>query len=374
MKIYQCVHKYPPHIPAFERRWGITDQSSFAEIHDAFLRDGYASVYRLDPSTCCPDDDVFFIMWNYERLQHAWAREHDLKTRDLDEIRFAQIEEFQPDIIYDFSPSVSPDFAQNVSQRGDYKVVCWNGFLKTPEPPANPNYNGFVSLHRPFVDSWKSRGFQALELQPGIDPEWFELEGPEHGSKTNELIIYGQIGSNFGKREELVRNVAIASGEARFEFKCFAHTKTIYKRPGGRLARLGINLPFLIKWPDAALRSVLQPPKYGIELYETIRQSKAVLNNFTDLSTDFHSNMRIFETIGNGTILITPRGTYPEGLDEGTDYLAFDGVDEITKHVKMLDSEPGKADEFAKNAQSRMAENFSNARQYQTFKSFAENL
>ena len=26
MRVYQCIHKYGPHIPAFERRWGIGNQ------------------------------------------------------------------------------------------------------------------------------------------------------------------------------------------------------------------------------------------------------------------------------------------------------------------------------------------------------------
>src|SRR6056297_2596455 len=101
MKIYQCIHKYPPHIPAFERRWKIGDHSSFAEIHEALIQDGYASVYRLVPSPSHSEDQVFFAVWNYERLQHAWAKENGISTLDLDEIRLAQIESFKPDIVYD---------------------------------------------------------------------------------------------------------------------------------------------------------------------------------------------------------------------------------------------------------------------------------
>jgi hypothetical protein len=142
MKIYQCIHKYPPHIPAFEARWGIHDGSTFAEIHAAFLADGYASVYRLDPGDAHPEDEVFFTLWNYERLQHAWARERGLKTRDLDEIRLAQIEEFAPDVIYDFSPFLSPDFARRAAERGDFRILCWNGFIQAEDPLVVPGYDG----------------------------------------------------------------------------------------------------------------------------------------------------------------------------------------------------------------------------------------
>lgn len=374
MKIYQCIHKYPPHIPVFERRWGIGDRSTFAEIHDALIRDGYASVYRLVPSPRHADDEVFFVVWNYERLQMTWAREHGLQTTDLDEIRLAQIEDFGPDIVYDFSSFVTPHFADNV--RGRYKVpiVSWNGFLKDDDPPVNPAYDGYVSLHRPYVERWRAKGHPALELQPGIDPAWTDIPVPQVSERPEDLILYGQISSYFKGRADLAKDVAHAASANGFRFTCHARAPRRYHRPGGRLARYGIELPFLIKWPDRKLRHSLSPPLYGIELYEGIRRSKAVLNNFTDLSVGFHSNMRIFETIGNGTPLLTPKGVYPDGLEDGIDYLSFDSVDDISAHMKRLLADPDMAHAHAKRAKTRMATTFSKARQYDLFHDFASGL
>jgi len=113
---------------------------------------------------------------------------------------------------------------------------------------------------------------------------------------------------------------------------------------------------------------------YGIELYEAIRNAKAVLNNFTDLSVGFHSNMRIFETIGNGTPLISPMGEYPDGLRAGTDFLPYQSVDDVSRIIKSLKSEPEEGLEFARSARSRAFENFSKERQYARFCEFATSL
>ena len=374
MKIYQCIHKYPPHIPAFERRWGIGDHSTFAEIHDALISDGYASVYRLIPSRSHANDQVFFVVWNYERLQLTWAREQGVRVSDLDEIRLAQIKDFGPDIVYDFSSFVSPDFARNL--RAVYKglIICWNGFLKDSDPPVDPAYDGYVSLHRPYVEKWRAKGEPALELQPGIDPAWAEAGVPAISERSEDLILYGQIGAYFKGRGDIAKEAAHASAVRGFGFTCYAKVGKSYHRPGGRLARYGIELPFLVKWPDKTLRQCLKSPLYGIELYERIRSSRAVLNNFTDLSVNFHSNMRIFETIGNGTPLITPKGVYPDGLEDGIDYLSFESVEDISEHVTWIIAEPEAADAHARRAKARMAKAFSKERQYDRFLHFASGL
>lgn len=374
MRVYQCIHKYPPHIPQFENRWGIGNHSTFEEIHDAVLRDGYASVYRLMPPPDRPDDRVFFTVWNYERLQHTWAREHGLTTTNLDEIRLAQIANMQPDIVYDFSCFVSPSFATMLRSRFSGLILAWNGFIKEVDPPVDSAYDGYVSLYRPFVESWKRRGHNALELQPGIDPDWGRRTLRPFSCRQDDLILYGQLGRHFGRRVALARAVMEAAASGGYDFKCYAGMSKQYHRPGGRLARMGIELPFLVKWPDKKLRSAISGSVYGIGLYEAIRDAKAVLNNFTDLSVRFHSNMRIFETIGNGTPLISPKGVYPEGLEEGLDYLSFSSVDDISRIMKSFIYEPDQALAFAETARARVLRNFSKQRQYSEFLNFVSKL
>jgi hypothetical protein len=137
---------------------------------------------------------------------------------------------------------------------------------------------------------------------------------------------------------------------------------------------MGITVPFLVAWPDATLRSVLRPPKYGADLYDAIRGTKAVLNNFTDLSVKFHSNMRIFESIGNGALLISPRGRHPDGIEEGLDYLAFGNMEELRQTIARAAAAPEEIAAFAEGAQTRLFENFGKGKQYNHFIEFIENF
>lgn len=377
MKIYQCIHKYKDHILAFERRWCIGSHSTFSEILNAIVKDGYASVYRLIPSEPNQIHDVFFTIWNYERLQFAWAKEHSIHVSDLDEIRLAQIEYFQADVVYDFSPFVAPDFALKLRARYKGKIVAWNSFPKSDDPTEEPGYDAFVSNYRPFVERWQKRGNAALELQPGVDPEWVSQAFLDYKDREYDLIHYGQINGYFRKRANLIESVLYQSEQSDFDFRIFGSVGKEYRfqRLVRLASRIGIEIPGMIKWPPRRLRAVVDHPRFGLDLYETIRTSKAVLNSFIDKSVEFHSNMRIFEVIGNGSTLIAPRGgQYPENITEGSDVILFDSINDLNSIMQDIINEPEVAQEHARSAQLRIARNFNKDRQFSSFIDFISKL
>ncbi|MBK6285954.1 MAG: hypothetical protein IPF54_27655 [Draconibacterium sp.] len=102
MRVYQCIRAYDPYFPAFESKYRIKENNfTFNEIRNLLIKDGFASTYILEPAFR-NEKDFFFTFWNYETLQFKWAEENGLKTKNLDEIRIAQIEEFKPDVIIIF--------------------------------------------------------------------------------------------------------------------------------------------------------------------------------------------------------------------------------------------------------------------------------
>ncbi len=116
MKVYQCIHKYPPHIPLFEAKHGITDQTdlTFSQLQKLVIDDGYAAAYILQPALEHKTGDVFFTIWDYKRLQYLWAEENGLHTTDLKKIKLAQIEKLKPDVVYNHSPFCDFDFIKQL--------------------------------------------------------------------------------------------------------------------------------------------------------------------------------------------------------------------------------------------------------------------
>ena len=163
MKVFQCIHKYNPHIPLLEKKYGVTDDMDFKTLQRIVVDDGYASTYILSPALEHKTEEVFYTIWDYDRLQHLWAREHGLKTNDLSKIKLAQIEEYQPDIFYNFSAFCDQNFIKKLGKAKNRKDIYWNGIIE-PKPRTYLEYDGQISLHRPYIKYWKDRGLSALEL------------------------------------------------------------------------------------------------------------------------------------------------------------------------------------------------------------------
>lgn len=351
MKVYQSIHKYVPHIPAFEAKHGITDdtQLSFNELQQLIISDGYAAVYRLEPPINDSNSDVFFTIWNYERLQRLWAKEHDLSTDcSMNDIRVAQVKWFKPDVIYDFSGRYRPDFIEKL-KKDDVKAIyaLWNGVIEQNEVPVTiPGYDVFVSLHRPYIDYWNSIGFKALELQPAIPPEWHNKT--ENTERNIDILMYGQSNKEFFKaRDEIIKSIIKLKSKYNVSIKLQVSDES--------------NDTFQ---EDIAL---IEPPVYGSDLYDCIKSSKIVINKCTDNNLSFKSNMRVFEAIGNGALLLTEKGYYPEKLEPNNDYLTYDSSAELLKLIEEVLTDWNTWSVFAENAKNRLANNFSKEKQWRTF-------
>lgn len=351
MKIYQSIHKYPPHIPAFELRHGITDDTtiSFSELQQLIISDGYASVYRLQPPANNINDEVFFTIWNYDRLQRLWAKEQGL-TDDctMNEIRVAQVKWFKPDVIYDFSGRYRPDFIAKLKEDGVKAIYAlWNGVIEQNEVPAPiPGYDVYVSLHRPYIDYWNSIGAKSFELQPSIPTEW--CENSESSVRDIDILMYGQSNKEFFKgRDEIIKKILELKSKYNVSIKlqmddeseCFFREQT----------------------------SLIESPVYGNELYSSIKNSKIVINKCTDNNLSYKSNMRVFETIGNGALLLTEKGDYPEGLESGKDFLSYSSTEKLLDLIDTILDDWQRWSVFAESAKDRLVSNFSKEKQWDIF-------
>jgi hypothetical protein len=68
--------------------------------------------------------------------------------------------------------------------------------------------------------------------------------------------------------------------------------------------------------PDA-IAAIARPPVFGRALYELIGSSKIVFNGAIDTAGTDRGNMRCFETIGCGALVVSDAGSYPAGMQEG---------------------------------------------------------
>ncbi|MGO8908880.1 MAG: glycosyltransferase, partial [Bradyrhizobium sp.] len=73
-----------------------------------------------------------------------------------------------------------------------------------------------------------------------------------------------------------------------------------------------------------AIARVANPPVFGRQLYELIGKSKIVLNGAIDMAGSDRGNMRCFEAMGCGALLVSDAGRYPAGMEAGRTLETYD--------------------------------------------------
>lgn len=368
MKVYQTIHKYAPHIPLFEKNYGITDETDFESLQRFLIEDGYASTYTLYPALQHKTNEVFFTIWDYERLQWKWAEEKGLKTHDLDKIKLAQIEEFKPDVFYNLSAFYDKGFIHKLGKNKKRKDVCWNGIIQD-YPMTFPAYDGHLSLHRPYIDIWKDQGFKALELQPHIPDKWKSYNQSE---KNTDVLFYGQyVKDMFDNRNKLIQKLLEYSLISNYNIDChLSYTKqgqTLFKIP--KLSWTRISTPFTT-FPNKFVRKYSKEPLYGKILYEKIVDSKIVINAYTNYNNKFKSNMRLFEAIGLGAFLISEEGVYPDGFEPGTDFYTYRNSTELISQIERVLSDWPKHQNIADRTRKKITSYYNKSKQWQIFQEF----
>lgn len=322
MRVFQTIHKYNPHIPWFEAKHGIHDESghSFRDLQRLIIEDGYASAYILQPALEGNQEEVFFTLWNYERLQQLWAKEHGLKTDSLQVIKRAQLEEYKPDIFYDFSAMLDKDFVKQYPLPSSVQKVAWYGIIEK-QPELLTDYDKRVTLHRPYLAQWQQHQLPAFELQPAFDDRWKKYDQAE---KPIDILFYGQfLNRILGYRNEFVTSLLKYAQEEK-DLTIRIHLQLQSPRKV-RKKIFGIGIPKLHeKFPSDFVTQHALPPIYGEQLYQTIGQSKFVINGYGNHNVHFKSNMRLYEALGCGSLLISERGKYPEGFVEDVHYIPYD--------------------------------------------------
>lgn len=366
MKFIQIVHKYPPYIAYFEEKYKIQELNpDFKTLQNLLINDGFYGPHILKPIF---DDtpDSFYVMWDYERLQHTWAKENNVDTTELLEILTAQISSFDPDVIYNMSPqkivfSFFDAFA-------DKKLVCWNA---DPYSINDKNLVKYDALLTSSVNKAKERDNIFLHY-PSTDP----LMNFADESQDIDVFFYGQYnGAPFAERrrytEELIR--FFNKKDISFNFALmYRESKAV-----------GFNVPIIRRFtfahktvPSKKLSLQFSKPLFGKDIYQNIARSKIVFNISAEHENfgDFKFNMRIFETLGVGGFMISDRGVYPPNLEDGKDFVSYTNIDDLKAKIIYYLANEKERQQISENGYHTVNAYYSKDKQWENFNKIIKEL
>lgn len=278
---------------------------------------------------------------NNRPLQSAWAREQGLKlptvarprvvfrrglvpwfVRDrsawMARVLAAQIEDFRPDVVLTHSLSDLPaGFWETM--RSHYRLLV--GQIASPlaaDIDLSP-YGLMLSSLPNFVARFRAAGLRAELLPLAFDPVVLnDLRDP---GPPVDVSFVGSLSQHHRERldwlERLCRDVPI------------------------RIWGQGVEeLP-----NDSAIRRVYEGPVWGIDMFRVLARSRISVNSHIDISGPYANNMRLFETTGVGTLLLTDwKENLAQLFDPQAEVAVFRTAEECVARIRYyLDHEAERA-------------------------------
>jgi hypothetical protein len=354
MRLFQNSALYPSYLARLNH---LAPQGlDFDARRRVFLDDRFGALHFLQP-VLDGDADAFFTNGDDEILQRQWARENGIRAgTSLEDILLAQIEHHRAEVFYNIDPVRYPSAFVRKLPGCVKKTLCWRA---APSGQADLTAYGTVLGNFPSIlDFWRRKGCRAETFFPAIDPV---MDQYGHGERSIDILFVGGYSRHHSIRAKVLERVASLAGTFN----------VVYCLDTSRLTRLAESpiglLPPLRKHrrPDAIMK-IAKPPVFGRQLYELIGRSKIVLNGAIDMAGQDRGNMRCFEAMGCGALLLSDEGNYPEGMVTGLTMETYDSADQaLERATRCLDD--GSSVEMATRARSRTSGIYSKPLQWSQF-------
>jgi len=363
MRLVQVETFYPSYLRQFYNAHKSLRRASFGDHVSALVRDGFSAIHTIAPYLEPLGYDSHFIIGNCGPAQRAWMRENGYPipdpAREAHDIVRRQIDNLRPDILYLTDPvTYDSRFVRALKHRPEL-VIGWQA-ARIPSGTDWSEFDVILSGLSGVRRAALSLGARAAEhFMPGL-PEWIAqacLDVPEQ----HDVVFAG----SYTRQQHPQRNAllkVIAEASERFGFDCAFHL-------GGDI-------------DDApeAIRRVLRPQVFGLAMNRVLKSGRIVFDSrgvidmpaeggqTVDMAGLESANMRIFETTGVGSFLLT--GHY-ENLSRhftvGEEIETFTSEGELIEKIRYYLAHPDRRREIAARGQARCLHDHSMTQRVQQF-------
>ena len=363
MRLFQNARYYPSLRPRLREL--TRDYQTFTGKINAFLnfREGAAHILL-------PVDQraewAFFTNGDDGEVQRVWAREHGLKPHaSASEILRAQIEEHRADVFYNLDATGwEQDFTETLPGCVK-KTVAWHA-----APIRNVTFSGYdlVVCNFPSIRATlAAQGCRTGDFFPAYDPQFAPFAGRQH--RPVDVLFVGGYSRHHRRRAAVLEAIAKLAGEYDI----------VYRLDRSRLCRLaesplGQFLPLAAHRRPPAIRAITQEPIFGRDYYEALASAKIVLNGAIDMAGADRGNMRCFEALGAGSLLLSDDGNYPEGMRDGQTIATYNSPEHAVKQIRTLLQASAQRLDIARAGHDMVSTIYSKQAQWERFEALVASI
>lgn len=324
------------------------------------------------------------VIWNARPLQDAWAREHSLENLSRTQLILHQLAAFQPTVVLIDGIAFDDPFFQRI--RHDIpSVKAILGFLCAPCSDS-----GIKSLRccdliltctPHFQEKFTQLGIRSRLIYHAFEPSLLPLISKTSSDPGPDLVFMGSLMSGQGYHHTR-RDLVLKLLDAKIDFDVFSTvskpetlTKTalrsgMYDLVQG-LRRVGVPPSWIAKVPGLSralswsqrpqrdllfsrINAHLKPPVVGLKMLAALANAKIGFNAHIDAAGEYAGNMRLFETTGVGTCLLTDAKKNMADLFEiDREVVTYRSIDEALEKINWLLAHPQERAAIAKAGQER---------------------
>ena len=363
MRVFQNCRYYPSLRPKLRKL--AKGCSTFAEHIYAFLDFRQNAAHILQPV----DEHAewaFFTNGDDGDVQQLWAKERGMASRaSLEDILKAQIEEHRTDVFYNMDTTGwGSSLIGNLP--GCVKhVIAWHA---SPFRGVSfTDYDLVVCNFPSILAALEQMGARTAYFFPAYDPQLTPLAAKE--DRPVDVLFVGGYSRHHAKRAAVLEAVAGLAG--RFNI--------VFHLDRSRLCRLaesplGYVLPLAGHRRPQAVRAIAKGPLFGLDYYAALSTAKIVFNGAIDMAGDDRGNMRCFEALGGGCLLLSDAGNYPDGMGDGDTIVTYQSAAHAVEQIKALLAEPARRLAIAHAGHEMISTRYSKDAQWQRFEALVASL
>ncbi len=307
---------------------------------------GTADFYSKNLKKLGHQAEEFII--NNEILQKQWAKEHNIKYKKnyfqkipklkwlvksdwKEKILKAQIKDFEPDIIYCQSLNAfNPNFLKKIKKYS--KLLVGQIASSLPAKEYSPIYDLILTSFPHYVQRFRNSGINSEYFKIGF--EQTILEKLSISQKKYDTVFVGGI-SDFH-----------SAGTKLLEFLSEKNKLDIWGYGTE-------NLP-----TNSSIHKNHHGSAWGIEMYNILYNSKIVINRHIDTAENNANNMRLYETTGVGTMLITDmKDNLGELFKIGEEIETYSNAEELSEKINYYLTHEDERKKIALAGQKRTLQN-----------------
>jgi glycosyltransferase involved in cell wall biosynthesis len=363
VRLFQNARYYPSLRPRIREL--TKGRASFAGQIDAFLNFRESAAHLLLPVDQRAEW-AFFTNGDDADVQKLWAREQGLPSKaSLKEILKAQIEAHRADVFYNLDATGwDADFIKSLPGCVK-KVIAWHA-----APLQNVKFAAYdlvVCNFPSILAAIEQQGSRTAYFYPAYDPALEPFAARR--DRPVDVLFVGGYSRHHRRRAAILEAVAQLAGEFNI----------IYHLDRSRLCRLaesqvGRFLPLARHRRPSAIRAVTRQPKFGRDYYELLSSAKIVLNGSIDMAGSDRGNMRCFEALGGGALLLSDQGNYPDGMQDGQTMATYGSPEQAVDQVKALLEGPERRLGLARAGHEMVSTRYSKQVQWKRFEALVAQI